>query len=204
MRSITIIVFLVIPAMLFSYSEEYRATSIHLWGGVDLINAHASGTVVHPIAGTEVSGSAGGFGGGLSVLFSLDRRSAIGLETGYLLIESISEAMTASSYTEFIFPVLCAGQLRLIGEQGTSGMSIQGGIGLGVLYRTEARAYPYVTSGSFTNDGAGLLGYVGPQAELALAQWFSLEATARYYFTSLNVSNDKSMFYLGCGVAFTF
>lgn len=206
MRSIIlipIIIFILLPTVLFAQTD-YSATSLHFWGGIDLINSHASGTAVHPMTGTRVSGSAGGFGGGFGILFSLDQRSAIGLETGCLLTESIAEALPSSAYTEFVIPVLFSGQMRLVGVHGTSGMSIQGGLGIGVLYRTEALANSYVSSASVKNDGIGFLGYVGPQAELALVQWFSLEATARYYITSLNVSNEKSMFYFDCGFAFTF
>jgi hypothetical protein len=202
MRTIIFILFLS-PALLFAQSD-YNATSIQFWGGLDIINAHASGTVNHPMTGNRVSGSAGGFGGGIGILFALDQRTAIGLETGYLLTESIAEAVPSSAYTEFILPVLFTGQIRLVGVQKSSGMSIQGGCGVGVLYRTEARAYPYSSSASLKNDGVGFLGYIGPQAELALVDFFSLQATARYYFTSLDVASGKSMFYFGCGFAFTF
>jgi hypothetical protein len=201
-RKVIFILFLC-PAFLFAQSN-YSATSIQFWGGLDIINAHASGTVTHPLTGNRVSSSAGGFGGGIGILFALDQRSAIGLETGYLLTESIAEAIPSSAYTEFILPVLVTGQVRIIGVQKTSGMSIQGGLGVGVLYRTEARAYPYSSTASLTNDGAGFLGYIGPQAELALVDFFSLQATGRFYFTSLDVSTDKSMLYFGCGFAFTF
>jgi hypothetical protein len=201
-RTVILILFLS-PAVLFAQSD-YNATSIQFWGGFDIINAHASGTVNHPMTGNRVSSSAGGFGGGIGILFSLDQRSAIGLETGYLLTESIAEAIPSSAYTEFVLPVLLTGQVRLIGVQKTSGMSIQGGLGVGVLYRTEARAYPYSSSASLKNDGAGFLGYIGPQAELALVDFFSLQATGRLYFTSLDVSSEKTMFYFGFGCAFTF
>ncbi len=203
MRSLIIILFLLIPPILLAQSD-YDATSIHLWGGLDIINAHASASTIHPLTGTQAGGMAGGFGGGVGILFSLNRRSAIGLETGYLLTESIAEAWPTIAYTEFVLPVLFTGQYRITGAQGTSGMSIQGGLGVGVLYRTEARSSPYVSSASLKNDGAGFLGYIGPQADLAIVRWFSLEAFARYYFTSLNVATGNSMFYFGGGIAFTF
>ncbi len=203
MRSFLFFSLLFIPFVLCAQSD-FNATSIHFWGGVDIINAHASGETVHPLTGTLARGLVGGFGGGMGILFSLDRRSAIGLETGYLLTESIANAWPSTAYTEFVLPVLFTGQFRIVGVQGTSGMSIQGGLGVGVLYRTEAHALPYTTSASLKNDGAGFLGYIGPQAEFALIRWFSLEATARYYFTSLDVATGKSMFYFGFGCAFTF
>jgi hypothetical protein len=203
MRILIFAFFLFIPLSLCAQSD-YHATSIYFWGGLDIINAHASGAAAHPLAGIQTGSSAGGFGGGVGILFALDQRSAIGLETGYLLTEAIADAWPSITYTEFILPVLLTGQIRIIGLQGTSGMSVQGGMGLGVLYRTEASISSYITSASMKNNGTGFLGYVGPQAELVIVRWFSLEATARYYFTSMEAATGKSMFYFGIGCAFTF
>ncbi len=201
---VMIIILGFIPCQGFAQSE-LEAVSLHFWGGFDLINGHVNTTTSFGSASSFGNHtSAGGFGGGMDLLFHLDKEFGIGIETGYFITDVVSNAYPTNDYVEGIFPLIAIAQWRLVGAPGHHSLSLQGGVGIGLLYQTRADINGMMISTSIQQTEKGLLGFIGPSAEIALTRWFCLQATARYYFTSLSTSEKSGMLYITGGIGFTF